>query len=134
MPLTDIDIEFAYNGTPGVALVWVIDGDCVYDLPLSVEHSEIFLTADTIEDISAEFPYHDGIVVRLSRGGESLMELMTTEYFGSILQSEPLVLKLAEYPYGRYVESPHAKFDGEKFIITNRDVTGLYPWVGSNNG
>lgn len=133
-PLTDIDVEFVFNGTPGVPLVWVIDGDCVYDLPLSAEHAEIFLTADTVEDISAEFPYHDGMVVRLSRAGEVLMELMTTEYFGSVLQSNPTVLKLTDYPYGRYVESPHAKFDGEKFIITNRDVTNLYPWIGAARG
>lgn len=128
MLLTDIDIEFVHTGTVnGVPLVWVIDGDCLYDLPLSEEHANIFLTADMVEDISAEHPDHDGITVRLSKDGETMMELSTSEYFGSILLSEPLVLDLRSYPYGRYVESPNAKFDGEKFIITNRDVTQLVP-------
>jgi hypothetical protein len=128
MPLTDLDIEFTYAGTPGVPLVWVIDGDCVYDLPLSVEHSEIFLSADEVLDISSEYPDHNGIVVRLLQAGETRLELATTEYFGSILLSNPQVLNLVDYPYGRYVVSPHAKFDGEKFIILNRDVSGLSEW------
>ncbi len=129
--LNDTDLEFTYSGTPGVALVWVIDGECLYDLPLSVEHAEIFLNADQVVDISEEYPEHDGLVVRLIQNGTTTMELMTTEYFGSILQSNPLVLKLSDYPYGRYVISPYAEFDGEKFVITNRDVSGLPPYYVS---
>lgn len=129
MPLTDLDIEFTYNGTAGVALVWVIDGDCVYDAPLSAEHAEIFLTVNEVKDISADYPDHDGFVLQLIKDGEVLMELATSEYFGSVLLSDPLVLKLIDYPYGRYVVSPHAKFDGEKFIILHRDTEGLDPFL-----
>lgn len=128
MILTDIDIEFTHDGTVnGVPLVWVIDGDCLYDLPLSEEHASIFLTHDLVEDVSDQHPGHDGIVVELSKNGNLLMTLATTEYFGSILLSEPTVLDLRDYPYGRYVQSPNARFDGEKFLITNRDVTDLAP-------
>jgi hypothetical protein len=125
--LTDRDMIFNFTGTPGVALVWVIEQDCLYDLPLSQEHSLIFLDAEECIDISEEYPDHDGITVRFIKNGETLEELQTTEYFGSILLSNPTVLNLKDYPYGRYVESPHASFDGEKFIITNRDVTGFMP-------
>jgi hypothetical protein len=134
MPLTDIDIEFVFNGKPGTALVWVIDQECLYDLPLSMEHAQAFLDADEVVDISADYLDHDGVTVRLLKAGETLLELSTTEYFGSILLSDPQVVKLADYPYGRYVESPNARFDGEKFEITNRDVSGLWPWLkGENN-
>jgi hypothetical protein len=129
MPLTDIDIEFTFNGTRGVALVWVIDGDCLYDLPLSAEHAEAFLTATEVQDISEDYPEHDGITVRLLKDQETLLELSTTEYFGSILLSEPQVLKLEQYPFGRYVVSPNARFNGTEFEITDRDVTGLWPWA-----
>jgi hypothetical protein len=125
MPLTDLDIEFTYNGVQGIALVWVIDGDCLYDLPLSVEHAEIFMSADEVQNISSEYPEHEGMVVRLLQQGETKLELITTEYFGSILLSSPQVLNLLDYPYGDYVVSPFAKFDGEKFIILNKDVTNL---------
>jgi hypothetical protein len=125
--LTDSDIVFTFSGTRGVALVWVIGQECLYDLPLSQEHSSIFLDSEECLDISEEYPDHDGITVRFIKNGETLEELQTTEYFGSILLSNPTVLKLQDYPYGRYVESPHALFDGEKFIITDRDITGFMP-------
>lgn len=125
--LTDRDIIFNFLGTPGIPLVWVIDGDCLYDLPLSQEHAAIFLDHDEVLDISENYPDHDGITVRFIKNGEILEDLQTTEYFGSILLSSPTVLDLRDYPYGRYVESPNAKFDGEKFIITNRDLTGYMP-------
>lgn len=126
--LTDQDIIFTYNGTPGIALVWVIDGDCLYDLPLSVDHANMFLNTTSVIDISDQYPDHNGFTVRLMENDEILEDFQTTEYFGSILLSNPQVLKLLDYPYGRYVESPNAKFDGEKFIITNRYVVNLPPY------
>jgi hypothetical protein len=129
MLLTDIDIEFVHDGTVnGVPVVWVIDGDCLYDLPLYPEHAEIFLNASEVIDISESYPDHNGIVVRVIKDEDHFFELATTEYFGSILLSEPQAVRLDHYPYGRYVQSPHARFDGEKFIITNRDVTQLAPY------
>jgi len=123
--LTDLDIEFTFAGTPGLALVWVIDGQCLYDLPMSLEHAAIFQAADQVLDISLDYPSHDGIVVRLLENGEPTLELATSEYFGSVLLSNPLVLRLGDYPNGRFVESPHATFDGESFTITDRNVGEL---------
>lgn len=129
-PLTDIDIEYVFDkDNPGVALVWIIDGDCIYDAPIMPEYASAFLEADDVVDISENYPDHDGIVVRLLKNGETTLELMTSEYFGSLLLSEPQVVRLDQYPYGRYVISPNAKFDGEKFIITDRDVSGLPAWI-----
>ena len=123
------DIPF---GVTAVPIVWVIDGDCLYDLPVLSDYADMFFNSDEVIDISDEYPDHDGIVVRFMKDGEVVEELKTTEYFGTILLSEPLVVNLREYPYGRYVISPHAKFDGEKFIITNRDVTNLPAWSPRN--
>ena len=128
MLLTDIDIEFTHDGTiNGVPVVWIIDGDCLYDLPLYPDHADIFLNVTEVLDISEDHPDHNGIVVRVTKDQDNSFDLATTEYFGSILLSSPQVVRLDEYPYGRYVESPHARFDGEKFIITNRDVAQLAP-------
>jgi hypothetical protein len=125
--LTDKDILFAYNGIPGVPLVWVIDSQCLYDTALSQEHSRMFLECDNVIDISQDYPEHDGITVRFLKESNKIEDFQTSEYFGSILLSNPSVLNLLEYPYGRYVESPHAKFINNEFVITNRDVTGLLP-------
>jgi hypothetical protein len=129
--LNDVDIEYVYSqDASGVALVWVIDGQCLYDAPVMAEYEDMFTSSDQILDISTDYPEHEGIVVRFLKNGVEVADFMTTEYFGSILLSGPQVLRLDQYPYGRYVISPNARFDGEKFIITNRDVSNLSPWVG----
>ena len=134
LPLTDIDLEYVYDAEkPAKALVWVIDGQCLYDAPLLVEHAEAFLSANEVVDISSDYPDHDGLVIRLLKDGETLLELKTSEYFGNILLSDPQVLDLSAYPYGRYVISPHATFDGEKFIPEGRDLESLSPWYEEIN-
>lgn len=114
--ITDNDLEFTFSGNPGIALVWVIDGQCLYDLPLHPVDADMFMNYDEILDISNNYPNHDGITVAFYRAGELIDEFQTTEYFGSILLSNPLVLNLANYEGGISVMSPYATFDGEKFI------------------
>jgi len=128
--LTDIQIQYARgnDGINGVPLVWVIDGQCLYDIPTWEVYKEMFMTSDSVIDISQTYPDHDGITVRFIKNNLVINELQTSEYFGSILLSNPLVLDLTQYPYGRYVQSPNATFDGEKFIITNREMSELLPW------
>jgi hypothetical protein len=128
--LTDNHILYVRgnDGMDGVALCWIIDGDCLYDIPTWQEYVEMFTAHDEVIDISADYPEHDGITVQFIKNGQAVNKLQTSEYFGSILLSNPLVINLIDYPYGRYVVSPHAIFDGEKFTITNRDMTDLLPW------
>jgi hypothetical protein len=126
--ITDSSLEFTHKGVNGVPLVWVIDTQCVYDLPVYAEHATIFQSADEVVDISADYPEHDGITVRFLKDGTILEELQTTEYFGSILLSNPLVLNLMDYPYGMYVESPNALFVNNEFVILDTDMTQLEPY------
>ena len=125
--LTDSNINFVHSGVNGIALVWVIGEDCLYDLPLSVQHAQIFLDADEVIDISDQYPDHNGITVSLIKEGTVLEDFQTSEYFGSILLSNPQVLKLIDYPYGMYVSSPNAKFINNQFVLTDRDMNGLVP-------
>lgn len=115
--LTDSSLEFIHQGVNGVPLVWVIDQQCLYDLALSAEHADVFLSATETVDVSAEYPEHDGVTVRFLKDGLLLDELQTSEYFGSILLSSPLVLRLLDYPNGLYVSSPHALFVNDEFVI-----------------
>lgn len=133
--LTDKDLIFSpgNDGIRGLALVWVIDGQCVYDIPTWQVYEEMFAAHDEVIDISADYPDYDGLTVRFVKNGAVVNELQTSEYFGSILLSNPLVLNLADYPYGRYVMSPNATFDGESFTITNRDMTNLLPFHPEHN-
>ena len=132
--LTDSSILYARgnDGIDGVALVWVIDGECLYDIPVWQEYSEMFLGSEEVVDISSEYPDHNGITVKFVKNTENIGELQTGEYFGSILLSEPQVVSLFNYPYGHFVVSPNAKFDGNRFIITDRDVMGMPAWHPKN--
>lgn len=123
--LTDQLLEFTYNGTRGVPLVWVIDTQCLYDLAVSQEHASIFLEADDVVDISEEYPDHEGVTVRFLKEGQLLEELQTSDYFGSILLSNPQVLSLMDYPYGMYVMSPNALFINNEFVILETDMSTL---------
>lgn len=116
--MTDQNIEFIFNGIKGVPLVWIIDGQCLYDLPLDNNIAEIFLNHDQVIDVSDKYPEHNGITVEFYKNNEILETFQTSEYFGSILLSSPVVLNLFEYENGIYVMSPNAIFDGQKFIIT----------------
>lgn len=123
--------ENEITGPGGDALVWILDGDCLYDIPVLPEYVPMFTDYDEILDVSEEYPDHDGITVRFVKGTDEI-DLQTSDYFGSVLLSNPQVESLFKYPYGKYVQSPYAQFDGEKFIITNRDVTKMLAWHPKN--
>ena len=117
-------------------LVWVIDGECVYDSGVNHNYVDMFKNHDEVEDVSSLYPTTEGITVRFLKNGTKIEDFNTSEYFGSILLSNPTVLDLRDYPYGYWVSSPRARFDGEKFIIL--DSLGqernamLFPWHQSN--
>ena len=133
--LTDSSILYVRgnDGIDGVPLVWVIDGECLYDIPTWQEYKDMFTNSDSVMDISSLYPGHDGITVRFIKNNGFVNELQTSEYFGSILLSNPQVLNLLDYPYGMYVTSPNALFDGEKFIIKNQELSSLMPWHPAQN-
>jgi hypothetical protein len=116
----------------GLPLVWIIDGQCLYDLATKAEYISMFTESDEVLDVSDEYPDYDGLTIRFIKNGEAIEDYQTSEYFGSILLSEPQVLSLFDYPYGHFVQSPNAQFDGEKFIITDRNITELPAWHPKN--
>ena len=105
----------------GEALAWVIGEDVIYDINANSTHSDIFLNHDAVDDVSSQYPGHDGITVRFYKDGQTLEDFQTSEYFGSILLSDPIVVNLLNHKNGRHVVAPHAKFINYEFIITNGD-------------
>lgn len=117
--LKDNDLKFTYDpNIQSEALAWVIDQEVVYDLPLVYEIAKIFLYHDSVEDISSQFPDHDGITVRFIKDGQTLEELQTTELFGSVLLSNPIVVNLDNHKYGAQVVAGHAKFINYEFVLS----------------
>lgn len=126
--LTDSELKFVYKGVPGVPICFIIGEDNLYDLAISREHAEIFFNYDQVIDISDEYPDYNGIVIRFLKNGQILEELQTTEYFGSILLSNPLIVNYMCHPYGHFAESLYSKFINYEFVLIGRpEITGESP-------
>lgn len=126
--LTDEELHEREIDPNGKAITWVIDQECLYDEVVPSDLLPIFEYHDQIIDVSNEYPDHNGITVRFIKNQEELLDFKTSEYFGSILLSNPELVDLSLYPYGRYVMGANATFDGTQFILLNRDMSDLMPW------
>lgn len=111
----------------GLPLVFVIDGQCVYDFPATRYGSELFMKNNGIIDISDDYPDYDGITVKIVMDENNFEILQTSEYLGSILLTVNKAICIWDYPYASYVFSPETRFDGEKFIIPGIDMDTLDP-------
>lgn len=135
---SDIDLNNYSNEEirSGEALCWVIGEDVLYDVNVNQLHADIFLNHDIAEDISTEYPSHNGITVRFFKNGIILDDFQTSEYFGSILLSNPTVINLLNHKNGRHVISPYAKFINYEFVITDGQVysNGWYEGKEPPNG
>jgi hypothetical protein len=128
--INDQDIEYVHiENKYGYPLAWVVDGECVYTLPLNKEYADVFLNCNSAEDVSHSYPEHDGLTVRLLKDSEELEVLQTSEYFGSVLLSNPLVINLYDYPYGEYVEPNEATFIDNQFTLKRDDMSILDPYI-----
>lgn len=116
------------TSVPGMPLVFVIDGQCVYDFPSNRYGSELFFNNNEIVDISDGDSKNDEITVKIIIDENNFETLKVSEYFGSILLSPHSVFCLYDYPFGAYVVSPNATFDGEQFTITDIDMNTLIPY------
>lgn len=130
--LTDNEIIFSWdqnNPTDvAAALAFIIDEDVVYDAPLHNWAADMFLRADSFIEVSSN-PETEKVVVSILENGIELDQLETTEYFASILLSNPTIKDLNSHPYGRYVISPNAKFINNEFVILDMNVEGLPPFI-----
>ena len=122
--ITDENITYVYerDNSQGAPLVFVIDEECLYDFVVTPYGVDLFSKNKGISDLSLEYPEHDGKTLQIIKENDEIEIYQTSEYFGSILLSNPTVVSALDYPYGHHVVSPHAKFDGEKFMIKNKTV------------
>ena len=125
---TDKELHEREIDPSGKAITWVIDQECLYDEAVPSDLLPIFEDHDQVIDVSNEYLDHNGIVVRFIKNEEVLADFKTSEYFGSILLSNPELIDLSKYPYGRYVLGANATFNGTQFTILNMDMTDLMPW------
>lgn len=114
--LNDDSIYFIYGqGQQGVAIGFVIDQDLVYDVPAWKSFYDLLISADDFIDISEQYPEHVGLTIGIVKLSEIVEIFQTTEYLGSILLSNPLILDMSQYKNGENVVTP-AKFINNEFV------------------
>lgn len=129
--LTDKDIAYQQIvGYAGYALAWIIEEDCVFTNVMNKQYFDLFTSFDNAIDISDQYPEHNGITVRLIKDDVILEDFQTSEYFGSILLSNPIIIDIMEYPYGAYVEPFKCKFIKDQFVFSEIDISNLDPFPG----
>lgn len=130
--ITDSDITYSWNkDNPtdrAAALAFIIGEDVVYDAPFYDWAADMFLRADSFIEVTQE-TQSDKIIISILENNVELDQLETTEYFGSILLSNPTIKDLNSYAYGRYVVSPHAKFINNEFVVLDMITDGLPPFI-----
>lgn len=130
--ITDNDITYSWNkDNPtdrAAALAFIIDEDVVYDAPFYDWAADMFLRADSFAEILQDTP-SGKLIISILENNVELEQLETTEYFGSILLSNPMIKDLNSHAYGRYVVAPHAKFINNEFVVLDMVTEGLPPFI-----
>jgi hypothetical protein len=108
----------------GAAFSWVIGEDVLYDIALNRQTALMFLEHDEVIDISDNYLDHNGITVQFNKNGQVINQLQTTEYFGSILLSDPKIINLLSHKRGHLISSP-AKFINNEFFSLDESLNNL---------
>jgi hypothetical protein len=116
--VTDRSIQYFYSPEVlGIPIALVIDGEVLYTSAVWGTFGQLLLDATGFRDVSSTYPEHVGMTVEILSGEEVVETWQTTEYVGSILLSDPLILDIGQYENKEYVDDLKATFDGTKFII-----------------
>ena len=131
--ITDNDLIYkSVSGYAGYAIAWFIEEECVFAQAINKKYFDLFTSFNNALDISDQYPNHNGITVRLMKNNEILEDIQTSEFFGSILLSNPIVVDLMELPYGGYVEPYNCKLINNEFVFLNMDKSNLEPYPGGH--
>jgi hypothetical protein len=127
--LLDNDLEYVKGEgyAFGVALSWVLDNEVVYTLAVNSDIADMFLNSD-VSDVSIEYPEHNGVSVKFSMTDGQEEILQTSEYFGSILLSNPVVINLLSHKHGTVILGKGEQFLNNEFAIPNVDMSTIQEW------
>jgi hypothetical protein len=120
---------FPRDGKYGIPLAWIIGEDVLYALSLREETASIFLDHDSVEDITNEYDITEGLVIKFMKDGNEIERLTTSEYFGNLLLSSPLVINLFKHKKGWVVTVPSKFIDNEFVFLDVRRNLGINPWM-----
>jgi hypothetical protein len=132
--IKDIEITFKpeANEAGGAALAFVIGEDVLYTIAASKLGADLFLNFTDAIDVSDNFPENDGITIKFMNNKVELETLHTSEFFGSILLSNPKVINLVNHKRGYATGEPAKFIDDEFYVLDGRSNDSLSDWTSYN--
>jgi hypothetical protein len=132
--LTDIEVNFDINDNEkNVApLAFIIEEDVLYTMATSSTGASLFLNYTDSLDVSEDFPENQGLTIKFLDNGLDLQILNTSEYFGSILLSNPKVVNLLNHKRGYATGEPAKFINNEFYVLDGRDNDNLADWPEYN--
>jgi hypothetical protein len=132
--ITDIEITFNADAKEtGVApLAFVIGEDVLYTIAASKLGADLFLDFTDAIDVSDNFPENNGITIKFMNNEIELETLHTSEFFGSILLSNPKVINLVNHKRGYATGEPAKFIDNEFYVLDGRSNESISDWTSYN--
>ena len=128
--ITDVDVNFDNdsNEENSAPLAFIIGEDVLYTIPTSSIGANLFLNFTDAIDVSDDFPENQGLTIKLVKDNIELETLNTSEYFGSILLSNPKIINLLNHKRGYAVQEPAKFINNEFYVLDGRDNNQLSDW------
>jgi hypothetical protein len=129
--ITDIEITYDRNRgeTNNLPLAFIIDEDVLYTIATSNLGGNLFLDFTDAVDVSDNFPENEGLTIKFMADNTELETLHTSEYFGSILLSNPRVINLLNHKRGYATGEPAKFIDNQFYVLDGRDNSSLTDWA-----
>jgi hypothetical protein len=129
--ITDIEITYDQNRgeTNNLPLAFIIDEDVLYTIATSNLGGNLFLDFTDAVDVSDNFPENEGLTIKFMADNTELETLHTSEYFGSILLSNPRVINLLNHKRGYATGEPAKFIDNQFYVLDGRDNSSLTDWA-----
>ena len=131
--LEEIHHNSSANETNHTALAFIIEEDVLYCYPLNERGTNLFLNFTDAIDVSGDFPSSEtNLTIKLMNNEIELETLQVSEYFGSILLSNPKVVNLLNHKRGHATGEPAKFIDNEFYVLDGRDNKTLSDWAYYN--
>jgi hypothetical protein len=130
--LEEIHFDRFANETNHAPLAFIIGEDVLYTYPFNERGTNLCLNFTDAIDVSNDFPENEGLTIKFMKNETELETLNTSEYFGSILLSNPKVINLVNHKRGYATGEPAKFIDNEFYVLDGRSNDSLSDWTSYN--
>ena len=131
--LEEIHFNPSANETNFAPLAFIIEEDVLYCYPFNERGAYLSLNFTDAIDVSGDIPSNESnLTIKLMNNEVELETLQVSEYFGSILLSNPKIVNVLNHKRGYATGAPAKFIDNEFYVLDGRDNSALSDWHYNN--